>query len=66
MIVEENVLQPCPFLHMFLLTKIYAKMGVINIYLQILLLNCSPQLHVLGICDVQSDVLAIVFKYRVL
>ena len=39
---------------------------MINAYLQIPLLDCNPQQNVLGNCDVQSCVLAIVLKYKVL
>ena len=42
-IAEENAQQPRPFLRTFLFTKIYARMSVINAYLQILLLDFSPQ-----------------------
>ena len=42
-IAEENVQQSCPFLCTLLFTKIYTRMGVINAYLQIMLLDFSPQ-----------------------
>ena len=35
--------------------QIVHKKGVISAYLQILLLDFSPQYHILGICDVQSS-----------
>ena len=38
-ITEENTQKPRPFLCVFLFTKIYATMGMINAYLQIILLD---------------------------
>ena len=39
MIVEENVQQPRPFFRKYPVTKMYARKGVINAYLQISLLD---------------------------
>ena len=42
-IAEENAQQPHPFLYRFLFGKMYARRDMINAYLQILLLDFSPQ-----------------------
>ena len=42
------------------------KEGMINVYLQILLLNFLSTVARLGFCDVQYCVLAIVLKYNIL
>ena len=39
---KRKCTKPCPFLRMFLFTKIYSRRGVFNAYLQILLLDFSP------------------------
>ena len=65
-IVEENLQRPCSFFSTFLFIKMYARRDVISAYLQILLLDFSPQQYVLGVCDVQPRILTIVLKYKVL
>ena len=60
MIVEENAQQPRPFLCTFFSAEMYARRGVINISLQILLLDFIT-------CFRHFDhVVAIVLKYKVL